>query len=118
MPNRHPYADPDLQEVNNRNRTARQLLTTFARSASALHDMWRHITAALDDGPALVNEITRLRAEIRRTRLSRANLLAAAHATLSAHRDGEPDPLYYLRDELTAQEQQPTHGHPVRGDGS
>jgi hypothetical protein len=25
-----------------------------------------------------------------------ANLLAAARATLSAARDGEPDPLYYL----------------------
>ena len=33
------------------------------------------------------------------------NLLTAAKATLSAHVDGEEDPLYYLRDELTAQGQ-------------
>jgi hypothetical protein len=33
------------------------------------------------------------------------NLLAAARATLSAHADGEEDPLYYLRDELRAQGQ-------------
>jgi hypothetical protein len=33
------------------------------------------------------------------------NLLAAAKATLSAHADGEDDPLYYLRDELRAQGQ-------------
>jgi hypothetical protein len=31
------------------------------------------------------------------------NLLAAARAALSAHADGEGDPLFYLRDELTAQ---------------
>ena len=31
-----------------------------------------------------------------------ANLLAAARATLSAERDGESDPLWYLRDELRA----------------
>ena len=55
-----------------------------------------------------------LRGEIRRlrTRLTRAlndlhNLIAAARATLAAQRDGEPDPLYYLRDELRAQGQLP-----------
>src|SRR5581483_7070475 len=31
------------------------------------------------------------------------NLTAAARATLGAQRDGEHDPLYYLRDELDAQ---------------
>jgi hypothetical protein len=30
------------------------------------------------------------------------NLVAAARATLAAVADGEPDPLYYLRDELAA----------------
>ncbi len=34
-----------------------------------------------------------------------ADLLAAAHATLHADHDGEPDPLWYLRDELTAQQE-------------
>ena len=33
------------------------------------------------------------------------DLVAAARATLAAADDGEPDPLYYLRDELQAQGQ-------------
>jgi len=35
------------------------------------------------------------------------DLVAAARATLAADHDGEPDPLYYLRDELQAQGQLP-----------
>ncbi len=33
------------------------------------------------------------------------DLVAAARATLAAADDGEPDPLYYIRDELQAQSQ-------------
>jgi hypothetical protein len=47
--------------------------------------------------------ITRVRAELADARLDLANLAAAALATLMAHCDGEPDPLCYLRDELSAQ---------------
>jgi hypothetical protein len=36
--------------------------------------------------------------------MDRANLLAAMRATLAAHADGDPDPLWYLRDELDAAE--------------
>jgi hypothetical protein len=50
-----------------------------------------------------VRVIVRLCRELATTRLSYANLLAAARATLSAARDGEPDALEYLADELTAQ---------------
>jgi hypothetical protein len=32
-----------------------------------------------------------------------ANLLAAARAAVAAAEDGEPDPLWYLRDELGAE---------------
>jgi hypothetical protein len=56
----------------------------------------------IDDLARLVAEITRLSGELDRTRLDRANLLAAMRATLAAHADGDPDPLWYLRDELTA----------------
>ena len=66
-----------------------------------LADIWRHLESALDDTPALSAEITRLTAELRDTRLDRANLLAAARATLGASLEGESDPLSYLRDELT-----------------
>ncbi|MEU1385810.1 MULTISPECIES: hypothetical protein [unclassified Nonomuraea] len=103
MPYRHPYPASALQEVINRHRTARQLIATFARSAPALNDLWQHVTAALRDIPILVQEIRRLRHEVRTLRLSRANYLAAINAALSAHTDGEPDPLAYLRDEVDDQ---------------
>lgn len=53
----------------------------------------------------LYAEIRRLRARLASTLNDLHNLIAAAKATLSAHADGEPDPLYYLRDELEAQGQ-------------
>ena len=62
----------------------------------------RDIADALNDTVALSAEITRLPAELQDTRLDRANLLAAIRATLAAHADGEPDPMWYLRDALDA----------------
>ncbi|MEV4112395.1 hypothetical protein [Nonomuraea sp. NPDC049695] len=103
MSYRHPYPDPALQEVLGRNRIAHELIDTFARSTVTLNDLWQHVTAALQDTPVLVAEIMRLRTEISRNRLSRSNLIAAMRAALHADRDGEPDPLSYLRDELTDQ---------------
>ena len=50
-----------------------------------------------------VRVIVRLCRELAALRLSYANLLAAARAALSAARDGEPDALEYLADELAAQ---------------
>ena len=67
-----------------------------------LAEIWRYLEDAFNDVPALAAEITRLAAELNNTRLDRANLLAAARATIAAHHDGEPDPLSYLRDELDA----------------
>ena len=82
------FPDADLQEV--------------AKAASAL----RALTAALDTVPRLCAEIGRLRARLTRTLTDLNNLIAAARATLGAHADGEDDPLYYLRDELDAQDRQ------------
>ena len=48
----------------------------------------------------LTAEISRQRTDLAAVRLDRANLLAAIRAALAAHRDGEADPLAYLRDEL------------------
>ena len=62
-----------------------------------------YLAAAFADTPALAAEISRLRADLADARLDRANLAAAALATIAAHHDGEPDPLCYLRDELRAQ---------------
>jgi DNA-binding transcriptional regulator YiaG len=81
--------DTDLQEVANRHDTAAAVVETLGR--------------ALDTIPLLSAEIARLRRRLATTRHDFSNLLAAAKATLSAHADGEEDPLFYLRDELTAQ---------------
>jgi hypothetical protein len=35
--------------------------------------------------------------------MDRANLLAAMRATMAAHADGEPDPLWYVRDALDSE---------------
>jgi hypothetical protein len=89
-PNR-ASTDTDLQEAANRHDTATAIVDTLSR--------------ALDTIPFLSAEITRLRRRLATTLHDLNNLLAAARATLSAHADGEEDPLYYLRDELTAQGQ-------------
>ena len=90
-PNGHP--DADLQQV------ARQ----HDQADSAL----RILAAALATIPRLCAEIGRLRARLARTLTDLHNLIAAARATLGAHSDGEPDALYYLRDEFDAQGQLP-----------
>ena len=83
--------ETDLQEVANRHDTATAVVDTLSR--------------ALDLIPLLSAEITRLRRRLATTLNDFSNLLAAAKATLSAHADGEDDPLFYLRDELNAQGQ-------------
>jgi hypothetical protein len=83
----------DLQEVANRHETATAAMAKVAR--------------ALDTIPLLCAETSRLRRRLATTLNDLHNLLAAAKATLSAHVDGEDDPLYYLRDELGAQGQLP-----------
>ena len=83
--------DTNLQEVASRHDTAAAVIDKLGR--------------ALDTIPLLSAEITRLRRRLTTTLSDLNNLLAAAKATLSAHTDGEEDPLYYLRDELTAQGQ-------------
>ena len=83
--------DTDLQEVANRHDTATAVIDTLGR--------------ALDTIPLLSAEIARLRRRLAASLNDFNNLLAAARATLSAQMDGEEDPLFYLRDELTAQGQ-------------
>ena len=105
-----PYSRIDLEEIAARNQTARHMIAGFSAEMPALADFWRHLDTALTDNLALSAEVTRLNAELAATRLDRANLLAAIRAALAAHADGEPDPLYYLRDELDAR-QMPSQRH-------
>ena len=81
--------DTNLQEVASRHDIAAAVIGKLGR--------------ALDTIPLLSAEITCLRRRLTVTLTDLNNLIAAAKATLSAHTDGEEDPLYYLRDELTAQ---------------
>jgi hypothetical protein len=104
MPNTVPHPDINLHEVAARNDNARHIVVGCAAAIPTLADMWRYLQDALDDTLALSAEIIRLSAEIQRTRLDRANLRAAMRATLAAHADGEPDPMWYLRDALDAPE--------------
>ena len=100
MTNTHPYSGIDLERIAAGNQTARRTIAGFSAEMPALAEFWRALDNALADNLTLTAEITRLTAELAATRLSTANLLAAAKATLDAYADGESDPLYYLRDEL------------------
>jgi hypothetical protein len=81
---------------------ARAHYYTAAESRTPL-DLW----LAVADIPVLLAEIRRARSLVTVGRARYADLLAAARATLAAHRDGEADPLYYLHDELNARGQLP-----------
>jgi hypothetical protein len=53
---------------------------------------------AIADIPVMLTELERLSRLLTHARRDLADLLAAGRATLSADRDGEADPLAYLRD--------------------
>jgi hypothetical protein len=89
-------------EVTTRNDIAREIVAGFAAVTPARAGTWQYIDRALADVPAALAKLGRVRADLAAVRLDRANLLAAMRATVAAHADGEPDPLYYLRDELDA----------------
>ena len=102
MPNNAPHSAIDIPEVVSRNLAARDIVSGFASAAPMLSVAWQHLQAALADARDLATEVTRLSAELAATRLRHADALAAMRATIGAQRDGEPDPLYYLRGELNA----------------
>jgi hypothetical protein len=108
MTHPHPYPPISLEEITTRNETARHLIAGFAAQMPTLAEFWRTIDTALTDILTLSAEIARLTAELTATLLDRANLLAAISATLAASADGEADPLWYVRDELSAR-QMPSH---------
>jgi hypothetical protein len=89
-----------LQAIYARNDTARRMVAGFMSALPAMSGMWQQLDRALTDVPAMGAIIARLTAELADTRMDRANLLAAMHAAMAAHADGEPDPLWYLRDAI------------------
>jgi hypothetical protein len=83
------HSDPDLQEAATHHDDALRVIRPIADALSVI--------------PALCAEIRQLRQRLAATLTDLYDLIAAAKATLGAHADGEPDPFYYLRDELEAQ---------------
>lgn len=108
MTNRARPVRNDLQEVTTRSDIARDLTTGLADQYPI--EIWQQLLDSFADIPALTAEITRLRMNLAHARLDRANLAAAALASIAAHDD--PDPLSYLRDELHAQ------GYSTTGQGN
>ncbi|MGH3265620.1 MAG: hypothetical protein ACRDNS_26910, partial [Trebonia sp.] len=98
-----PSTTIDLLEVTTRAEDACHIIAGFSLATPALADQWRQIASALADIPTLSVEIGRVHSQLTACRLDRANLAAAGLVTLKAHRNGESDPLSYLRDELRAQ---------------
>ena len=106
-----PDPGMSLHVIYARNDHARQVISGFKSALPAASELWSQVDRALADVPALGAAIGRLSAELADTRMDRANLLAAMRATIAAQADGEPDPLYYLRDELDARQgRSPGHG--------
>ncbi len=103
MPNANPCVNVNFEEVATRNEAARRVIAGFLAAMPNLAEIWRLLEDALTDASALSAEVAQMSAELADARLDRANLLAAALAALTAHDEGEPDPLSYLRDELDAQ---------------
>lgn len=111
MPDSKPYTRIDVHEIMTRNAAARRIVAGFSAATPALAEMWQCVQNALADTGTLSAEVARLLAEVAAIRLDRANLLAAMRAALAAERDGEADPLSYVRDELeTSQRPSRTHG--------
>jgi hypothetical protein len=99
-----PSTSPiNLVEVTNRAEDARHTVASFAFSMPTLASLWRQTEDALSDIPVLATQITRLHDELTVVRIDRANLAAAARASIAAYHSDEPDPLSYLLDELLAQ---------------
>lgn len=69
-----------------------------AEQTRTLAALW----TATADIPVLLAEIGRIESVLTLTRGQHADLHAAARASIAAERDGEDDPLWYIRDELAA----------------
>jgi hypothetical protein len=91
-----------IPEVMARNAMARDIVAGFASTTPILSAAWRAVGAALEDCAGLAADVARLTGELAAVRLDRANAIAAMRAALAADGDGEPDPLWYLLDALSA----------------
>jgi hypothetical protein len=104
----------ELQEATTRHQAiAQRLADLLAPDYPA--DILPYLDAVLAEIPAMAGLISRQGTDLAQSRLNRANLAAAALAVIAATRDGEPDALSYLRDELRAQGHDTDHTDDLRG---
>ncbi|MGH3341375.1 MAG: hypothetical protein ACRDPK_00530 [Carbonactinosporaceae bacterium] len=100
-------ADPTDTPLAPRRRDASsQAELDASRSTTAGHDADTNADAELLD--RLASHVRAMRISLALTRHHYADLLTAARATLIAAEEGDPDPLFALRDELTATGHLPT----------
>jgi hypothetical protein len=97
----------DIQEALTRYASAVQTINASPLARILLRVRIAAIAAALDDIPGLCRDVQQLRALVALASRDHANLIAAARCSLIADREGEPDPLWYLRDELAERGQSP-----------
>jgi hypothetical protein len=102
-----PGADINMFDVYARNDHVRRVVAGFAAEMPSLSRLWQQVDRALADVPALGMACARLTAELSGVRIDRARLVAAMRAALTAHAEGEDDPLSCLRDELAGQQALP-----------
>jgi hypothetical protein len=102
-----PGADINMFDVYARNDHARRMVAGFAAEMPSLSRLWQQVDRALADVPTLGMACARLTAELSGVRIDRARLVAAMRAALTAHVQGDDDPLSYLRDELARQQALP-----------
>jgi hypothetical protein len=95
-----PETSINLHVIYVRNDSAFRVIAGFRAAMPAMSEIWEQVDRALADVPAMGAVIARLTAEVAGTRMDRANLLAAMRATITAHADGESDPLWYIRDAI------------------
>ena len=98
----------NLQEALTSHANAIRLINVHLITRALLRAHTRAaITTALATIPAFCQETKHLRALLHIAKLDHANLVAAVCATVTADHEGEPDPLWYVRDELAARGQLP-----------
>jgi hypothetical protein len=92
------------QQITQRHGAARTAATAVADSGGTDARLTLAALVALMDS---VDDVPVLLRALQAARLRAANLTAAGRATLAADEDGEADPLYYLRDQLDHDQDDP-----------
>lgn len=98
-----PRVEMDLEAISNTWEAVERVIECARCGADGLA-LLLYFSARTVDSARYAIENRRLTDELAECRESFANLRAAVRATLAANADGETDPLWFLRDEYSAQQ--------------